>query len=50
MCQTEIPGFAQMHGYGKQQGKNDRACQSVNLILIWVEKKALSYANMNMDI
>lgn len=28
MCQTEIPGFAQMHGYGKPQGKNDRACQS----------------------
>ena len=46
MCQTEVPGFAQMHGYGK----HDRACQSVNLFLIWMEKKALSYTNMNMDV
>lgn len=50
MCQTEMPGFAQMCGYGKPQGNNDRACWSVNLILIWMEKKALPYTNMNMDL
>ena len=25
MCQTEMPGFAQICGYGKPQGNKDRA-------------------------